>query len=123
MQGGTSIPMAEAEATMETACSGRYPPRLMAGISRDPMAETSATDAPEIPEKMYSPSTVEIPRLPRICPTRARAKVTRRVVIPPVFINSPTRIKSGTARRTNESIPPMTIMGKIKSCILPRARI
>jgi hypothetical protein len=43
-------------------------------------------------------------------------------VIPPVFINSPTRIKRGTARRTNESIPPIIVMGAIKSCILPLAR-
>ena len=28
MHGGTSIPMADAEATIDTACSGRYPPRL-----------------------------------------------------------------------------------------------
>ena len=55
MHGGTSIPMADAEATIDTACSGRYPPVFMAGMRIEPMAETSATDAPEIPEKTYSP--------------------------------------------------------------------
>src|SRR4030043_1773540 len=65
MHGGTSIPIADAEATIDTACSGRYPPRFIAGMRIEPIAETSATDAPETPEKMYSPRTVEIPRLPR----------------------------------------------------------
>jgi sigma54-dependent transcription regulator len=40
----------------------------------DPMADTSATVEPEIPEKKYSPSTVTIPRPPRIEPTKTFAK-------------------------------------------------
>jgi len=103
MHGGTRMPIAEAAATTLTACSGRYPARVMGGIIVEPMAETSAIVEPEMPEKMYSAMTTAMARPPRIQPTSAWAKTTSRTAMPPVSMSAPARMKSGMARRTNES--------------------
>ena len=120
--GGTSTPIADAAATIETASSGRYPARVIEGISSEPTAETSAADEPEIPENRYSLTTVVIPRPPRMWPTSARAKPTSRSVMPPVFIRSPASTKSGSARSRNESMPPITRWGTTISGMSPRSR-
>src|SRR5215510_8859077 len=46
--GGTSTPIADAAATIETASSGLYPARVIEGISNEPTADTSAAEEPEI---------------------------------------------------------------------------
>ena len=71
----------------------------------EPMAETSATVEPEIPEKMYSATTTAIERPPRIHPTSTWARRTRRTAMPPVSIRAPARMKRGIASRTKESTP------------------
>ena len=50
-------------------------------------------------------TTVTCPRPPRICPTRHWAKWTRRLVMPPVFIRLPARMKKGIARRVKLVVP------------------
>ena len=77
----------------------------MGGIIVEPIAETSATVEPEMPEKMYSATTTAIESPPRIHPTRTWASRTRRTAIPPVSIREPARMKRGMASRTNESTP------------------
>ncbi len=71
----------------------------------EPIAETSATVEPEIPEKMYSATTTAMERPPRIHPTRTWASRTRRTAMPPVSIREPARMKRGMASSTNESTP------------------
>ena len=71
----------------------------------EPMADTSATVEPEIPEKMYSATTTAIDSPPRIQPTSTWASRTSRTAMPPVSISDPARMKSGIASRTNESTP------------------
>ncbi len=105
MHGGTRMPMAEAADTTATACSGRYPARSMGGIMVEPMAETSATVEPEIPEKMYSATTTAMESPPRIQPTSACARRTSRTAMPPVSMRAPARMKRGMARSTKESTP------------------
>ena len=68
-----------------------------------PMAETSATVEPEMPEKMYSATTTAIARPPRIQPTSACARRTSRTAMPPVSISAPARMNSGMASSTKES--------------------
>src|SRR5215472_14247391 len=77
----------------------------MGGIIVEPMAETSATVEPEMPEKMYSATTTAMLSPPRIHPTRTWASRTRRTAIPPVSMSAPARMKRGMARRTKESTP------------------
>ena len=71
MQGGTSIPIADAADTIATACSDLKPARRIGGIIVEPMADTSAMVEPDNPEKMYSATTTAIPMPPRIHPTSA----------------------------------------------------
>src|SRR5262249_36511085 len=70
MHGGTRMPMAEAAETTATACSLLEPALSWGGIIVEPMAETSATVEPEMPEKMYSATTTAMLSPPRIHPTR-----------------------------------------------------
>ena len=120
-QGGTSTPMAEAAATIDTASSGVYPARVIAGISSEPTAETSAADEPEMPENRYSLTTVVMPRPPRMWPTSARANPTSRSVMPPVFMRSPASTNSGMASRRNESIPAIARCGTTIIGMSPRS--
>ncbi len=75
----------------------------MGGIIVAPIAETSATVEPEMPEKMYSATTTAMARPPRIQPTSACARCTERTAMPPVSISMPAKMKSGIASSTNES--------------------
>ena len=68
-----------------------------------PIADTSAMVEPEMPEKMYSAMTTAMARPPRIQPTSACARRTRRTAMPPVSISMPAKTKSGIASSTNES--------------------
>jgi hypothetical protein len=63
-QGGIIIPIPVAAATMAEALGGVYPARIMDGRRRDPMAEASATEDPEIPEKKISETTTTNPNPP-----------------------------------------------------------
>ena len=69
------------------------------------MAEASAMEDPEIPEKKISETTTTNPNPPLICPTRFLANRTRRWEIPPCSISPPARIKRGMARNGNVSMP------------------
>ena len=75
----------------------------MPGMVVAATAETSATVEPEMPEKMYSAVMTAMPRPPRIHPTSATARATRRRAMPPVSISAPARMKSGSDSRTKES--------------------
>src|SRR5688572_9437032 len=77
----------------------------MGGIMVEPMADTSATVEPEMPEKIYSATTTAIDRPPRTQPMSTCASRTRRTAMPPVSMSAPARMKRGMARRTNESTP------------------
>src|SRR3990170_4186003 len=72
MAGGTRMPIAVADATRDTACSGLYPARSIGGVIMEPMAETAAMVEPEMPEKKYSASTTAMPSPPRTQPTSTR---------------------------------------------------
>ena len=70
-----------------------------------PTAAVSATTDPEIPENRYSVTTTTCPRPPRKWPTRVRAILNRRTVIPTVSISSPARMKNGIDSSVKASIP------------------
>src|SRR5687767_8815344 len=77
----------------------------MGGIIVEPMAETSATVEPEMPEKMYSATTTAIDRPPRTQPTSTCASRTSRTAMPPVSMSAPASMKRGMASSTKESTP------------------
>ena len=104
-QGGISIPIPVAAATMAEALEAGYPARTMDGRRRDPMAEASAIEEPEIPEKKISETTTTNPSPPLICPTRFRANRTSRCEMPPCSIKPPARMKRGMARNGKVSMP------------------
>src|SRR5699024_5795828 len=85
-----------------------YPFFFIAGIIIEPTAAVSATPTPVTPPKKKLVITVIWDNPPRICPTNADAKFTKRVVIDNP-INSPARIKNGIAIRGNDSIPLNTL--------------
>src|SRR5574341_2060433 len=88
-----------------------YPFLAMAGITTWPMAAASATADPEISEKNMEATMVTMARPPRMNPTRALARLMRRVEIPEVVISPPARMKSGMASRGNLEAPPKIISG------------
>ena len=63
-QGGIRMPIAEDAEMIATARSGLKPMRISDGTISEPMAETSATVEPEIPEKNISATTTVMP-IPR----------------------------------------------------------
>ena len=77
------------------------------------MAETSAAVEPEMPEKRTSATTTTMARPPRTRPTMAIARSTIRSEIAPDSMSAPARTNSGMARRTNESTPPRSLIGRI----------
>ena len=111
--GGTRMPMADAAATILTDSVPEYPARRIEGTSSELIAETSAVVDPEIPEKRISATTATMASPPRTRPTRTMAKSTVRSEIPPASINVPATMKSGMARRTNESTPPRILIGRM----------
>jgi hypothetical protein len=104
-QGGIIIPIPVAAATMAVARAAEYPARTIDGRRSDPMADASAMEEPEMPEKKISDTTTTNPRPPRMCPTRLLANRTNRAEIPPCSIRAPARMNSGMARKGNVSIP------------------
>jgi hypothetical protein len=114
-QGGMRIPIADAAETIATARSGRNPARMSEGTMSDPIADTSATVDPEIPEKNASATTTAMPRPPRRWPISTRARWTSRAEMPPVSIRPPARMKSGIASSTNESAPENMCCGTTRS--------
>ena len=112
-QGGMSMPMPAAAPMSAAAWEGLYFARIIEGIRRVPMAEASASAAPEMPEKNISATTMTNPSPPRICPTRLWANSTSRRLIPPVSINPPVRINSGMAKKGKDSIPEASFWGTI----------
>jgi len=75
----------------------------MDGIIRLPIAATVAGPEPERAEKNMVAMTATHPKPPVNRPNKARATFKRRTDIPPRLINSPARIKKGTAIMGNES--------------------
>jgi hypothetical protein len=77
---------------------------------------------PEIPEKNISDTIDTIPRPFRKCPTKARARLTRRMEIPPVSIRAPARMKNGIAKRGKESEPVKIFWGTMIRGMSPLSR-
>ena len=50
-------------------------------------------------------TTTTCAKPPVMCPTIVEARLTRRLVTPPVFISSPAAMKNGTASSGNDSMP------------------
>lgn len=65
-----------------TEKSASYPSLTIIGISIAPIEETSATAEPLIPPKSIEAMMFTWARPPRICPTSALEKWTRRRLIP-----------------------------------------
>ena len=91
----------------------------MGGVSIAPIAETSATVEPEMPEKKYSASTTDTPRPPRTRPTRARARSTSAYDIPQRSIRLPAKTKVGMASKTQLCEPATRLDGSFCSEKLP----
>jgi hypothetical protein len=77
---------------------------------------------PDIPEKNISDTIDTIPSPLRKCPTKARARFTRRMEIPPVSISAPARMKNGIAKRGKESDPVKIFWGTIIRGMSPFSR-
>ena len=116
-QGGISIPMPEAAATIAAARSGGYPAFTSDGIRIEPIAEASATDEPEMPENSTSEATTTMPSPPRIWPTIAEASATRRREMPLVSISAPASTNSGMATNGNGSMPDIILWATVSSGI------
>ena len=71
----------------------------MDGIRREPIPAASAVDDPDMPAKSMLTITFICPSPPGKCPTVARARLTKRSVMPAEFIKFAARRKKGTARR------------------------
>ena len=76
---------------------------IKAGMVSDPIAAVSAAPEPDTPAKIMLARTAASESPPRMRPTSATANFTRRTEMPPRSINSPARMKYGTAIRGNES--------------------
>jgi hypothetical protein len=116
--GGMSMPMPDAAATIAAALSGGYPALIKEGIRTEPIAEASATEDPDIPENKTSEATTTIPKPPRICPTVAEARATKRWEIPLVSISDPAKTKRGMATNGKGSIPASILWATVSNGIL-----
>jgi hypothetical protein len=94
----------------------------MAGIMMEPMAAVSAAVDPEIPEKKISDTMETIPNPFLKWPTKAWARLTSLIEIPPVSIKAPARIKKGTAKRGKESQPVKIFCGTMIRGMFPFIR-
>ena len=68
-----------------------------------PRPTASAVAEPDIPAKMMEATTQTWPSPPVMWPTQVRAKSKRRLVIPPVFMMLPARMKRGIASKVKLS--------------------
>jgi len=94
----------------------------MAGIMMEPMAAVSAAVDPETPEKKISDTMETIPRPFLKWPTKAYARLTSLLEIPPVSMRAPARIKKGTAKRGKESQPVKIFCGTMTRGMFPFTR-
>src|SRR5579863_3736304 len=74
-------------------------------MTTPPMADVSAVGEPDTPPNSVHATTLAMPSPPRKWPTVACAKRRMRSAIPPCSINSPEKMKNGTARNENAFIP------------------
>jgi preprotein translocase subunit SecD len=81
-------------------------------------AESAAAE-PDSDAMITAASTATIPSPPRMWPTQATAKSTMRRDNPPAFINSPARMKKGTAISGNESVDVIKPCAKKTGEIVP----
>ena len=82
-----------------------YPALTIIGMRIAPSAAVDATADPTMLAKRRIARMDTYPSPPLTCPTMALAALTIRLVIPPLFINSPANMKKGTAIMENESAP------------------
>ena len=114
-EGGTSMPCTDEAMVTVVAKSRSYPALSIAGISTDPSEDMSAIGEPEIPPKNIEATILTIARPPRIQPTTARARRSRRSVIPPPLMMSPARMKNGTASSEKDARLPTIRWNAISS--------
>ena len=103
--GGMVGPMMEDDAVTAAEKSLSYPSSTMAGMSMEPIAAVSLTAAPVMPAKKTDARILAWASPPWRCPTRTLLNLTRRVVMPVLFMISPARMKKGMAMRVNMSTP------------------
>ena len=84
-----------------------------------PMAAVSETAAPVIPAKKTLAMMLACARPPRTLPARMLAKRTSRVVMPPLFMISPAKMKKGMAIRVNMSRPEKYCRGAMEKRVTP----
>ena len=85
--------------------SASYPVFFMAGMRIAPMLAVSAAAVPDIPAKKTLAAMLASESPPRTLPTSAFENEIIRSVMPPTFMRLPARMKPGTQRITNESMP------------------
>ena len=69
------------------------------------MEAVSATDEPETPPKNVEAMMLTSANPPRSVPTNRRARLTRRLAIPPSAMMAPASTKNGMASSANSSEP------------------
>ena len=82
-----------------------YPSFFMAGIKREPTAEVPAMAEPDTVPNSIQASTSTMARPPLTWPTKDCAQATSRLVIPPLAMIFPARIKNGKEIITKMLIP------------------
>ena len=102
-------PIVAAAATTAAAYSAGYPSFFIAGIKTEPVADASATADPETPAIIILATMLTWDSPPLTWPKRAEEKSTSLLVIPPVFMRSPARMKKGIARNPKESSMPIIL--------------
>jgi len=90
-------PIVPAAAEIAVANPASYPFSFMAGIIKEPIAETVAGPEPEIAAKNIQANTVTMAKPPVMKPTKLSARFTRRFDMPPCNIRAPAKIKNGIA--------------------------
>jgi len=121
--GGMIGPMHELAAVTAALYAAPYPSSFIAGIKMDPTAAVSATAAPVMPAKNTLTPMFTSASAPGILPNKTIQKSTNFLEIPDLPINSPAKMKNGTARRGNESSPTNMYWGIAFNGIMPCAMI
>ena len=104
MLGGMRIPSRPATETRPPTYLRGYPRFTISGVMIEPIAETVATDDPEMAPKMAEAPRSVAPMPPLSRPVKMATKPTRRRDTPPSCITTPPSRKNGIASSGKESM-------------------
>src|SRR5690554_3711556 len=109
--GGMIGPITEEAAGTAVLKFQSYPPLIIEAVSTEPKAEVSETALPVMPANRTLARMLTWASPPRTWPTILSTKSIKTLVIPVLFINSPSRIKQGIERYGKLSNPLNMVWG------------